>query len=76
MGGLGCATLASDPHNCGMCGNDCGSGTCVSGACVCGPGQVNCPGMGCANLATDKQNCGHCGRRCQGGTQCVSGNCQ
>ncbi|MFO0611456.1 MAG: hypothetical protein U0414_02625 [Polyangiaceae bacterium] len=31
----GCESqLASDPHNCGACGKDCGDGDCVVGSCV------------------------------------------
>src|SRR5262249_35669288 len=28
-----CVDLASDPHNCGQCGHDCGGGSCANGAC-------------------------------------------
>ncbi|HUB06890.1 MAG TPA: hypothetical protein VMB50_07815 [Myxococcales bacterium] len=31
--GVGCTDTASDPLNCGACGNECRGGRCVSGAC-------------------------------------------
>jgi len=41
-----CATLQSDPNNCGSCGNVCPGTTCVKGACTtqsqCTPGESRC----------------------------------
>ena len=32
--GAGCGDLASDPHNCGSCGNDCDGGACEDASCA------------------------------------------
>ena len=56
-----CGNLASDPQNCGTCGNVCaGNAACCAGKCV----------------ATDTaQNCGTCGTSCADGLQCKGGQC-
>ena len=84
----GCeARLASDPRNCGGCGNLCGAipngvGGCVNGACglgQCNPGFADCDGNvpnGCeVNINADANNCGGCGKICQQGQSCVAGVC-
>lgn len=56
-----CVNLATDPSNCGRCGNVCLEGqTCCSGTCV--------------NLQTDSNNCGGCGIVCPPNT-CRQGRC-
>jgi hypothetical protein len=46
-----CSNLATDPKNCGGCGNVCPTGQqCTAGSVSCGPGQVACGGQ-CSNLA-------------------------
>ena len=43
--GLVCASVASDPTNCGGCGIPCATGqTCSGGACLCPSGSVDCNG--------------------------------
>ncbi len=70
--GDGCEiVLASDPNNCGKCGQVCGgahaSPSCASGACAltCAGGFGDCNGVsgdGCeADFAHDSKNCGACG---------------
>lgn len=76
----GCETdLASDPENCGTCGNICFNGLCAGGGCACNEGFADCNGQGfdgCeSEAATDPDNCGACGRSCLGGL-CQAGACQ
>ena len=77
-----CATLATDPGNCGSCGKACAAGTaCVAGACksTCPPGGLQCPfdgGIACVNPQSDNLNCGACGTTCPTGKSCQSGTCQ
>jgi hypothetical protein len=84
-----CVVLASDPLNCGTCGNvcptylntipACGSGTCGF---ICSGGFANCDtnaGTGCEiNINTDANNCGSCGHICtaaNGTPVCTNGLC-
>jgi hypothetical protein len=85
----GCeANLATDPANCGQCGQACSTNhstpSCTAGVCgvSCAPGFADCdfdPDDGCeTNLNTDVTNCGTCGKLCStaGGTpNCVGGTC-
>src|ERR1700690_185595 len=72
----GCAQLASDPHHCGACGNDCsrlpnvGSAglACGAGHCVyqCATDYADCAdsGTGCASSLLSVSHCGACGSSC------------
>lgn len=75
------AVLATDPANCGRCGNACparpNAGVdCAAGACdiVCREGFRNCDGNaenGCeVDINGDRANCGACGRACAAGQRC------
>lgn len=68
-----CVSLASDPANCGACGNACAGGLCSSGAC-CAAGQSVCNGA-CTSVASDAANCGACGNQCPAGSECAAGQC-
>jgi Stigma-specific protein, Stig1 len=86
-GATSCANLASDPRNCGGCGQVCPLGdnnlnapTCVNGNCVvnCTGSSVSCSGS-CVELATNVSNCGSCGHACAvptgGVALCAAGQC-
>ena len=78
----GCATLSSDPLNCGACGHTCTAPanampTCTSGTCgsACLTGYSTC-GTACVDFMTDSANCGGCGIGCtRAGTSCYGGLC-
>ena len=83
----GCETsLATDPVNCGACGNVCtlpsAVAGCDAGACVlsaCDSGFGDCDSMaanGCeTSLVADAANCGACGTMCATGESCYGGTC-
>lgn len=82
--GLGCVTLASDPKNCGRCGNDCavlGEAECQEGRCVfvgtCTAPEKLCDNR-CVNVLTDNFNCGDCRVPCeiQKSFRCEGGQCE
>jgi hypothetical protein len=74
-GGSECVTLASDPTNCGKCGNACPDGiACENGACSCPAGGMSCGGA-CVDTSTDVANCGGCGTACAVGSTCSAGSC-
>jgi uncharacterized protein YjdB len=76
-----CGTLlATDPNNCGACGNACSSGICTGGICqpaqspACLLPETTC-GSVCTSLQTDPTNCGTCGFLCAIGATCTGGTC-
>ncbi len=85
----GCeVNTASDPHNCGSCGQDCSAtgGTtnwaCIQGKCQisnCPAGKGDCDGNasnGCeTNLATDAKNCSFCGNDCSAKVRHAAATC-
>jgi hypothetical protein len=86
--GSGCVHSDSDPLNCGNCGFQCQSGSCVGAMCVTAvtcnvdAGLFACTGTGCTDVTTDVQHCGSCGNDCtMGGTapftaiECFLGQC-
>jgi hypothetical protein len=77
--GGACMPVASDPNNCGACGNKCAAGqVCVgggcSGSCLPGAGQTACAGA-CVDTGSDNNNCGSCGHACGANQGCVGGSC-
>ncbi len=88
--GYYCATVMTDPGNCGACGNVCPAGSyCSNYSCVPMPGQdggASCvaPMMMCKDAASnpictdpryDNINCGNCGYVCPANTRCMQGQC-
>jgi hypothetical protein len=74
--GSTCASLASDPANCGTCDNACPTGTtCENGTCACPGGQLACAGA-CVDTMSDPAHCGACGMPCPAGAGCVAGACR
>ena len=86
-GGDGCeVTFATDPLNCGFCGNVCtapnGVPSCVDGECglaACMPGFGDCDLSafnGCeTNITNDPANCGACGNVCGINQYCQNSQC-
>jgi hypothetical protein len=73
--GDSCTVVATDPKNCGTCGNACvGGQICQNGACSCPSGQTLCHNL-CVDISTDSNNCGTCGNICTGGQSCQNGEC-
>lgn len=72
-----CVSYASDPANCGSCGNVCAQGqvcslgTC-SGSCA---ADLSICGSSCANTQSDPAHCGGCGIACAVGQACTAGVC-
>lgn len=55
--GSGCAGMRFDPHNCGVCGNDCMGGACQAGVCVPLPAGVLATGqLTPTSIAVDAAN--------------------
>lgn len=80
-----CVVTASDPANCGACGQACDLGqVCVEGACgsACPEAQVDCDGT-CVSPESDPEHCGasgdcrgaNAGWRCGVGELCVDAAC-
>jgi hypothetical protein len=72
-----CVTHASDPNNCGTCGNVCGVGLkCSLGACkaTCDLGLLDCTSA-CVNPTNDAAHCGNCNVACGAGLSCLNGVC-
>jgi hypothetical protein len=78
-----CTDVASDPYNCGACGNVCSAtganqyAICVEGNCdyACNYGTTDCDGT-CVSLDWDTNNCGACGNVCGDSTPyCAYGTC-
>ena len=75
--GTQCTNLATDPANCGSCGNTCNGGTCgtgTAGRCSCPVGKALCNGT-CVDLTSDELNCGNCNVGCSDGGTCTNSAC-
>ncbi len=76
--GAGCVEVASDPKNCGDCGNVCGAGlVCSQGACAagCAGGLTACNGA-CADLTGSPVHCGACNNACPDDQDCWQSQCR
>jgi hypothetical protein len=70
-----CVSPKLSHDNCGQCGNSCGSGVCLNGACAANCGSYPICGNACVDLMNDAANCGTCGHGCGAGEGCFSGSC-
>jgi hypothetical protein len=82
-----CVNTATNPADCGACGNACGPyphavAGCAQSACTLGGcflGFADCNGVtadGCETaINTDPANCGACGKACPPGDGCSGGTC-
>jgi hypothetical protein len=71
-----CSNPATDPNNCGSCGNVCPQDqVCSGGTCSiqCDPPLVLCGGE-CYDLSEDPDHCGNCDTKCASGI-CENGAC-
>lgn len=60
-----CVDTASDPMNCGACGNGCPPGaSCESGSCKCPGATATICGDTCVELAEDPRHCNSCTKGC------------
>ncbi len=77
--GGACVSTASDPRNCGACGNACGAEeVCSLGMCTasgCGAALTACDGA-CVDTNTDARHCGSCGTACASDQTCRMGACE
>ncbi|HEY4013160.1 MAG TPA: MXAN_6577-like cysteine-rich protein [Polyangiaceae bacterium] len=70
-----CVITATDPANCGKCGDVCATGqACNAGVCGCRAGQTTCSGS-CVDTTSDPKNCGACGTACATGMVCSQSKC-
>lgn len=86
-----CVDVASDPANCGYCGNGCAAETtCLGGWCqslvmadtdiiggldTCALQGLTDCGEACVDIEIDVNNCGGCGVVCGGSAGCFGGMC-
>ena len=70
----GCASLQSDPNNCGGCGIGCPDGELCSLGVCCGPARTVCADQ-CVDTFADRRHCGVCELACDIGSSCVAGIC-
>lgn len=89
--GVSCTDKASDPDNCGACGNVCSTYPNMNQTCSGGTCRYTCfyahlknyqdcnknIADGCeVNIANDDNNCGGCGNVCGAGLMCESYSCR